>query len=85
MRGRRIGNFAIGGVTPQWLNQLTEADIVYVRDFTHPDVIADKQLKHLALIAHHCYRSFDLAFQCFVLLEERKVLETGSPQRYLGL
>jgi FkbM family methyltransferase len=85
VRGRRIGNFTVAGVAPPWLNQLTEADIVYVRDFTHPDVIADEQLKHLALIAHHCYRSFDLAFQCLVLLEERQVLETGSSQRYLGL
>jgi hypothetical protein len=48
-------------------------------------VMADEQLKHLALIAHHCYRSFDLAFQCLVLLEERQVLETGSSQRYLDL
>jgi hypothetical protein len=54
-----------------------------VRDFTHPGVMADEQLKHLALIAHHCYRSFDLAFKCLVLLKERQVLETGSPQRYL--
>jgi len=85
VRGRRIGNFTVGGVAPHWLNQLTEADIVYVRDFTHPGAMADEQLKHLALIAHHCYRSFDLAFQCLVLLEERQVLETGSSQRYLGL
>ena len=31
VRGRRIGNFTVGGVAPHWLNQLTEADIVYVR------------------------------------------------------
>jgi hypothetical protein len=42
----RIGNFTVGGVTPNWLDQLTEADIDYVRDFTHPSVIADEQLKH---------------------------------------
>jgi FkbM family methyltransferase len=84
VRGRRIGNFAIGGVAPELLNQLTEADIVYVRDFTDPSAMADEQLKHLALIAHHCYRSFDLAFQCLVLLEERRALEPGSSRRYLG-
>jgi FkbM family methyltransferase len=84
VRGRRIGDFTVGGVAPHYLNQLTEADIVYVRDFTQPDAITDEQLKHLALIAHHCYRSFDLAFQCLVLLEERQVLENGSSQRYLG-
>ena len=39
------------------VNQLLEADLVYVRDFTHPELMDDEQLKHLALIAHHCYQS----------------------------
>jgi hypothetical protein len=56
-----------------------------VRDFTHPDVMTDEQLKHLGLIAHHCYESFDLAYRCVVLLEERHALETGSSERYLSL
>jgi hypothetical protein len=59
LRGRPIGDFVVGdGALPR-ANQLMEADIVYVRDFTHPDVMTDEQLKHLGLIAHHCYRSFD--------------------------
>jgi FkbM family methyltransferase len=83
LRKRPIGNFPVdGGIHP---NQLTEADIVYVRDFAHSDVMTDEQLKHLALIAHHCYGSIDLTLRCVVLLEERQVLETGSPQRYLSL
>jgi FkbM family methyltransferase len=85
LRGRTIGDFEIGDRAPPWVNQLTEADIVYVRDFTHPDVMTDEQLKHLGLIAHHCYRSFDLAFRCVQLLEERHAVETGSSQRYLSL
>ena len=43
------------------MNQLLEADVVYVRDFTFPDKMSSEQLKHLALIAHHCYGSYDLA------------------------
>jgi hypothetical protein len=43
------------------LNQLLEVDVVYVRNFTQPDAMTDEQLKHLAIVAHHCYRSFDLA------------------------
>ena len=85
VRGRAIGNFVVDGGARPRLNQLTEADIVYVRDFTHPDVMTDEQLKHLALIAHHCYGTFDLAFRCVVLLEERHVVETGSSPRYLSL
>ncbi len=85
VNGRPIGNFVVdGGALPQ-LKQVTEADIVYVRDFTHPNVMTDEQLKHLALIAHHCYGSFDLAYRCVALLEERHVIETGGSERYLSL
>lgn len=67
------------------LNQLLEADIVYVRDFARPDSLSDEQLKHLALIAHHCYGSFDLALRCVMLLEQRQALQPGTQQRYLQI
>lgn len=69
----------------QPINQLLEADIVYVRDFTHPDSMSDEQLKHLALIAHYCYWSFDLARRCLTLLEHRKAVPAGTDQRYRKL
>lgn len=69
----------------QALNQLLEADIVYVRDFAHPEKFNDEQLKHLALIAHHCYGSFDLALRCVMLLEQRRTLPAGSQQTYLQM
>jgi FkbM family methyltransferase len=78
---RPIGDFEVGA----WVNQLTEADITYVRDFVHRDVMTDEQLKHLGLIAHHCYGSFDLAFRCVQLLEERREVEAGSARRYMSL
>jgi FkbM family methyltransferase len=64
------------------LNQLIEADIVYVKDFTKPQNIDDEQLKHLALISHICYKSFDLAMRCIAILEERGVVPSGSIARY---
>lgn len=67
------------------LNQLLEADMVYVRDFSKPRDLTDEQLKHLALIAHHCYGSFDLALRCVMLLEQRKVLAMGAQQEYLKI
>lgn len=67
----------------QGLNQLLEADVVYVRDFTRADTLTDEQLKHLILIAHHCYRSFDLALRCVVILESRGCLKAGSQQQYM--
>jgi FkbM family methyltransferase len=64
------------------LNQLIEADIVYVKDFTKPENIGDEQLKHLALISHICYKSFDLAMRCIAILEDRGVVPSGSVARY---
>lgn len=64
------------------MNQILEADIVYVRDFFHPDAMTDEQLKHLALIAQHCYKSFDLAIRCVQLLEDRGAVEAGTTRRY---
>lgn len=68
----------------QALNQLLEADMVYVRDFSRPENMSDEQLKHLALIAHHCYRSIDLALRCVMLLEQRGVLSGGAQKTYLA-
>src|SRR5262245_12180580 len=67
------------------LNQLLEADVVYTRNFTRPDVMTDEQLKHLAIIAHHCYRSFDLATNCIFHLCRRQVIAADCVQRYVAL
>ena len=80
-----IAPYVVNGNPRQALNQLLEADIVYVRDFARPDSMSDEQLKHLALIAHHCYGSFDLALRCVMLLEQRKSLHAGAQQRYLQI
>ncbi|GJF10166.1 hypothetical protein NGTWS0302_31680 [Mycolicibacterium cyprinidarum] len=80
-----IAPFVVNNEPRRALNQLLEADIVYVRDFSRPDSLSDEQLKHLALIAHHCYGSFDLALRCVKLLEERGSLQVGSQPRYLQM
>jgi hypothetical protein len=67
------------------LNQLLEADLVYVRDFSKPEGMSDEQLKHLALIAHHCYRSIDLALRCVMLLEQRGAVPQGAQKSYLAI
>lgn len=64
------------------LNQLIEADIVYVKDFTKPESISNEQLKHLALISHICYGSFDLSMRCIAILEQRGAIKAGSMIRY---
>jgi hypothetical protein len=67
------------------INQLLEADIVYVRDFTQPDKMSDEQLKHLALIAHHCYGSYDLAARCTNVLAERGKIAADGLGQYLAI
>ena len=41
-------------------------------------------LKHLALVAHHCYGSYDLAANCINHLATRGVLPADAVGRYLG-
>jgi len=64
------------------LNQLLEADVVYVRDFTRPDLMTDEQLKHLAIIAHHCYKSFDLTVNCLHHLRQRGAITGEFMEQY---
>jgi len=66
-------------------NQLVEADVVYVRDFTKPDEMTIEQLKHLALIAHACYGSFDLAANCMHHLVRRGAIRPEATHRYLDI
>ncbi|HVV81305.1 MAG TPA: FkbM family methyltransferase [Pseudolabrys sp.] len=67
------------------LNQLLEADIVYVRDFSRDDAMNAEQLKHLALIAFHCYRSFDLAANCVRRLVALGAVPADALARYVAL
>lgn len=64
------------------INQVLEADMVYVRDFTKPENMQVEQFKHLAMIAHHCYRSFDLAINCIHRLAELGAVPKDSVPRY---
>lgn len=67
------------------MNQLLEADIVYVRDFTRPEKMNSEQLKHLAMVAHHCYSSYDLAANCIHNLVSRGAIATDAMARYLAI
>lgn len=66
-------------------NRLLEADIIYVRDFMNPDRMSPEQLKHLAVIAHHCYGSFDLAANCLYHLARVGAVRSDAVTQYLAL
>lgn len=67
------------------LNQILDADFVYVRDFRDPTNLADERLKQLGLVAHALYGSYDLSYRCVLILEERGAIAAGSGQRYIDL
>jgi len=43
-----------------------------------------EQWKHLALIAHHCYGSVDLAARCLNMLAELGTIPAEAGERYLS-
>jgi hypothetical protein len=65
------------------LNQLLEADLVYVRDFRQFECMTTEQWKHLALIAHHCYGSFDLALRAVTMLAKADIVSADAPELYM--
>lgn len=67
------------------INQLVEADVVYVRNFVDAEAMDSEQLKHLALIAHHCYGSFDLALNCIHHLAVRGAISPDGKSQYVAL
>jgi FkbM family methyltransferase len=69
----------------QPLNQLLEADIVYVRNFISPTELSVSQLKQIALIAHYCYYSYDLAARCIMLLVANGSLPKDSFDNYISI
>jgi len=73
-----------GGDFRQGLHQVLEADIVYVRNFAHPERMDDEQLKHLALIAHYVYGSSDLAHLCLAALGNRGAADPSGAAAYLA-
>jgi hypothetical protein len=75
----------VGPNAADGFNQLVEADIVFVRNFTKAEEMDSEQLKHLALIAHHCYGSYDLAMNCIHHLASRNAVKPETKVRYLEM
>jgi hypothetical protein len=67
------------------VNQLLEGDLVYVRDFTRPENMTGEQWKQLALIAHHCYGSIDLAARAVLSAEQIGAVRPRAGEQYLRL
>jgi FkbM family methyltransferase len=79
-----ISPMVVGDQPNRGIRQLLETDMVYVKDFSRPQNMSAEQWKHLALIAHHCYGSYDLALKAIVTLIEMGAVPDGSNKRYLA-
>ena len=64
------------------LNQIVQVDIIYVKDFREHEKLSDTELKKICLIAHHCYKSWDLAFVCIKHLIDRNLLSIDCIKEY---
>lgn len=79
-----IAPMVVGDAPNRGIRQLLETDMVYVKDFSRPENMSAEQWKHLALIAHHCYGSYDLAFKAIVTLIGMGILPADANRRYLA-
>ena len=80
-----IAPLVVNNNPTQPLNQLLEADMVYVRNFIEPTNLSIEQLKHIALIAHYCYGSFDLVARCIAILVSRGIFPKNGVDTYLSM
>lgn len=79
-----IAPMVVGDTPNRGIRQLLETDMVYVKDFSRPGNMSAEQWKHLALIAHHCYGSYDLALKAILTLIEMGAAPDGANKRYLA-
>jgi len=79
-----ISPMVVGDAPNRGIRQLLETDMVYVRDFTRADAMSAEQWKHLALVAHHCYGSYDLALKAILALMQLGAVPADANRRYLA-
>jgi FkbM family methyltransferase len=79
-----ISPMVVGDKPNRGIRQLLETDMVYVRDFSRAGNMTVEQGKHLALVAHHCYGSYDLALKAIVTLMELGAVPADASKRYLA-
>jgi FkbM family methyltransferase len=65
--------------------QVIEADVVYVRDVARLDLLDADQVRQLAVIAHHVYRSPDLVVRCLTELVTRNAVDEHIVPAYATL
>ena len=79
-----ISPFSVETFSNVPINQVVEADIVYVNDLREISELTDFQLKCISFLAHSLYASFDLTYRMLLALEERNCIKKTSANIYLN-
>lgn len=80
-----LGKLVYQGKWRKPFHQALDGDVVYVRDFSDPAQMSNQDLAKLALLAHACFESYDLAALCITNLESRGALTSGATQTYADI
>ena len=80
---RAVKPLVVKGSIYNGLNQLFQADMVYIKNFDEIEGLPSKKLKSLAMVLHYCYGSVDVAQ--FVLLVHDRQFGTEYWHRYMDL
>ena len=65
-------------------NHLVDGDAVYIRDLMRHEKMDDEQIKKLAILSDHIFKSFDLTLHCIDLLERRNVIDSDIGLNYIS-
>ena len=77
-----IGPMVINNNLFKSLNQIVQADIVYVKDFRNLYELKIDEIKKICLIAHTCYKSWDLAYKCIKVLIDKEYISFKAIKEY---
>jgi len=80
---RIISPMVIAGDGAIPINQVLEADIVYVRSLDDLAMLSARELEKIALLLHGCYGSVDLALRCLMEADRQDGRDRAS--RYLPI
>ena len=77
-----IGPMVLNNNLFKSLNQIVQTDIVYVKDFRNLYELKIDEIKKICLIAHTCYKSWDLAYKCIKVLIDKEYISFKAIKEY---
>ena len=77
-----IGPMVLNNDPFKSLNQIVQTDMVYVKDFRDLFNLRVDEIKKICLIAHTCYKSWDLSFRCIKTLIDKEHINSNGIEEY---